>query len=203
MGNEAQCEARYGEQQGRGKALLETKELIFRGDFRVVIPFAEMKSVAAKGGTLSLTHKGNKASFDVGPQATKWAEKIKNPKGRADKLGLKAGQKIAVVGVDDASFKAELEGRVGEVTFGKPKADSDGIFLGVSKPKDLEKLAALKPLLQKAGALWLIRPKGAGAAVTERETMAAGKAAGLVDVKVVSFSETHSAEKYVIPVAKR
>jgi hypothetical protein len=33
--------------------------------------------------------------------------------------------------------------------------------------------------------------------------MAAGKAAGLVDVKVVGFSETLSAEKYVIPLAKR
>lgn len=33
--------------------------------------------------------------------------------------------------------------------------------------------------------------------------MTAGKQAGLVDVKVVSFSETHTAEKFVIPVAKR
>jgi hypothetical protein len=203
MGNEAQCEARYGEQKGRGKALLETKELIFRGDFRVVIPFAEMKSVEAKSGTLSLTHKGTKAAFDVGANASRWAEKIKNPKGRADKLGLKAGQKVAVVGVEDASFKTELEGRVGEVTWGKPRPGSDAIFLAVSETKDLKKIVAMKPLLQKAGALWLIRPKGAGAAVTERETMAAGKAAGLVDVKVVAFSETHSAEKYVIPVAKR
>lgn len=203
MGNEAECEVRYGEQRGRGKVLLETKELIFRGDFRVVIPLAEVKSVAAKGGTLTLTHRGVKAEFDVGPLAVKWAEKIKNPKGRADKLGLKAGQKVAVVGVEDASFKAELEGRVGAVTWGKPKAGSDAIFLAVSEPKDLKKIAALKSSLDSAGALWLIRPKGAGAAVTERETMAAGKAAGLVDVKVVSFSETHSAEKYVIPLAKR
>jgi hypothetical protein len=33
--------------------------------------------------------------------------------------------------------------------------------------------------------------------------MAAGKAAGLVDVKVVGFSPTHTAEKYVIPLAAR
>jgi hypothetical protein len=33
--------------------------------------------------------------------------------------------------------------------------------------------------------------------------LAAGKQAGLVDVKVVSFSDTHTAEKFVIPVAKR
>jgi hypothetical protein len=31
----------------------------------------------------------------------------------------------------------------------------------------------------------------------------AGKAAGLVDVKVARFSETHTAEKFVVPVAKR
>ena len=33
--------------------------------------------------------------------------------------------------------------------------------------------------------------------------MKAGKAAGLVDVKVVRLSDTHTAEKYVIPVSKR
>jgi hypothetical protein len=33
--------------------------------------------------------------------------------------------------------------------------------------------------------------------------MKAGKTAGLVDVKVVRFSDTHTAEKYVIPVKDR
>jgi hypothetical protein len=33
--------------------------------------------------------------------------------------------------------------------------------------------------------------------------MRAGKAAGLVDVKVVRFSEVHTAQKFVIPVANR
>jgi hypothetical protein len=33
--------------------------------------------------------------------------------------------------------------------------------------------------------------------------MTAGKAAGLVDVKVVRFSETHTAEKFVIPLKAR
>ena len=203
MGNEAQCDARYGEKSGRGKALLETHELIFRGDFRVVIPFAEMKSIDAKGGTLSLTHKGIRATFALGPEAAKWAAKIKNPKGRADKLGLKVGQKVAVVGLEDPSFKAELEDRVEHVTWGKPKPNSDAIFLAVNSPAELKRINAMVPLLQRAGALWLIRPKGAGAAVTEHETRAAGKAVGLVDVKVVSFSDTHSAEKYVIPLSKR
>jgi hypothetical protein len=33
--------------------------------------------------------------------------------------------------------------------------------------------------------------------------MAAGRSAGLVDVKVASFSATHSAAKFVIPKALR
>jgi hypothetical protein len=45
-------------------------------------------------------------------------------------------------------------------------------------------------------------PKGSDA-ISERDVMTAGKAAGLVDVKVVRFSDTHTAEKYVIPAGKR
>jgi len=52
------------------------------------------------------------------------------------------------------------------------------------------------------GAVWTIRPKGKGG-ISENDTMAAGKRAGLVDVKVASFSETQTAEKFVIPVARR
>jgi hypothetical protein len=50
--------------------------------------------------------------------------------------------------------------------------------------------------------VWVIRPKGRPD-ISERAVMAAGKAAGLVDVKVVSFSPTHTAEKFVIPVKAR
>jgi hypothetical protein len=39
--------------------------------------------------------------------------------------------------------------------------------------------------------------------LTEREMMRAGQDAGLVDVKVVSFSEVLTAEKFVVPLARR
>jgi hypothetical protein len=39
--------------------------------------------------------------------------------------------------------------------------------------------------------------------LSERRIMNEGKAAGLVDVKVVAFSPTHTAEKFVIPVKHR
>ena len=39
MGNEARCKVRFGKQESEGKALLETSEVLFRGDFRLKIPF--------------------------------------------------------------------------------------------------------------------------------------------------------------------
>ena len=52
------------------------------------------------------------------------------------------------------------------------------------------------------GVLWTLRPKGSPD-LKESEMMEAGKAAGLVDVKVVAFSDVLTAEKFVIPVAAR
>ena len=50
--------------------------------------------------------------------------------------------------------------------------------------------------------LWIVYPKGRKE-ITERQVLDAGRAAGLVDVKVVSFSASHTALKFVRPKAKR
>ncbi|HEV2986441.1 MAG TPA: hypothetical protein VGX46_18725, partial [Vicinamibacterales bacterium] len=66
----------------------------------------------------------------------------------------------------------------------------------------LARLEKLKASMKPNGAIWVVRPKGRPE-ISERAVMRAGKAAGLVDVKVVSFSATHTAEKFVIPVSAR
>ena len=101
---------------------------------------------------------------------------------------------------------AELSSRANlHVRAGKPRSGSpvDMVFLAVDKPADLARLSELASVIVPAGAIWVIRRKGKQATVTEAESMAAGKAAGLVDTKVVGLSETHTAERYVIPVARR
>jgi hypothetical protein len=50
--------------------------------------------------------------------------------------------------------------------------------------------------------LWIGYPKGQKQ-ITENDVIAAGRKAGLKDVKVVGFSPTHTALKFVIPVEKR
>jgi len=132
----------------------------------------------------------------VGRDAAKWAEKIRNPKSVADKLGVKSGHRISVIGKIDESFLGDLE------RSNRLRKESDVIFFAANKSEELDRLADLRKSLAPAGAIWVIRPKGGGA-ITEAEVMAAGKGAGLVDVKVVRFSETHTAEKLVIPISAR
>ena len=52
------------------------------------------------------------------------------------------------------------------------------------------------------GAIWVVYPKGRKD-IHELDVIAAGKAAGLVDNKVVGFSVTHTSLRFVIPLANR
>ncbi len=123
------------------------------------------------------------------------AHKSYDHKSRAEKLGLRPGHTALVVGIADPHFIAELQQHGVRISSTAP---SDLIFCGVESRAALSALPGLAKRMKRDGALWTIRPKGSPH-VSEADVMKAGKAAGLVDVKVVRFSETHTAEKFVIP----
>jgi hypothetical protein len=79
---------------------------------------------------------------------------------------------------------------------------ADLLFFALDRRESLDQLKTLASMIVPSGAIWTLRAKGQRT-VTEADTMAAGKRAGLVDIKVVSFSDTLTAEKFVIPLAKR
>jgi hypothetical protein len=122
-----------------------------------------------------------------------------------DKLGVRPGIRIAIVGeVDpDGSFRIQLADRTSDVTVGRPKADTDLVFLAADSHAELADLAALRTRIRPAGAIWVVSRKGRAATLRDVEVMAAAKEAGLVDNKVVSFSATHTSIRLVIPVALR
>jgi hypothetical protein len=203
MGSEATCKATCKGKSASGKARLETDVLQFRGgELKLAIPFNAMKRVSAKGGTLTVSFPAGVAAFELGAAAAKWAEKILHPPSRLDKLGAKADWRASAIDIADALFLEELGARIAELVVGRAAKGSDAIFLGATREADLARIAKLKPLLKPNGALWIVRPKGRPE-ISEMAVMRAGKAAGLVDVKVVRFSPTHTAEKFVIPVAAR
>ncbi|HWY77524.1 MAG TPA: hypothetical protein VN281_18045, partial [Verrucomicrobiae bacterium] len=72
MGNELKCTVRFGKESSEGKALLETSEVLFRGAFRLNVPFASIKSVKAVDGELRLETAHGLAVFEIGVAAEKW-----------------------------------------------------------------------------------------------------------------------------------
>ncbi len=203
MGYDSTCTLMIDGRAFRGTAVLEQKELLFRGDLRLVVPLAAIDDAHADGDRLVILFGGRVATLELGAQAEKWAKRITSPPSRGDKLGVKAGMRIALVGMTDEALVEDIGARGAVLESGARSKRLDMIFFAANRPRDLARLGAIAARLEPAGAIWLIRAKGRGAPVSERESMAAGKKAGLVDVKVVSYSDTHSAEKYVIPVARR
>lgn len=182
---------------------LETNVLQIRAaDFKLDVPFNRMKKVASRHGSLLIDHGGGRLSLALGKSAVKWAEKILHPPSRLTKIGVRAEWHAAILGPIDNSFVAELRSAIASLSLGRTVKGADAIFVGVAHPSDFERVATAKSAIKEDGAVWLIRPKGS-AAVTEGEVMAAGRSAGLVDVKVVALSPTHSALKFVIPVKDR
>jgi hypothetical protein len=202
MGNELNCTARFGKEKSEGKALLETSELLFRGEFRLKIPFASIKSAEAVDGELRLETANGLAVFEIGPAAEKWREKILHPKSRIEKIGVKRGAKISLLGEFEAEFLAELKPLADSVSQDKVAADSDTIFFAADSLKTLSGVAKIAKSLKGATALWIVYPKGQKT-ITENDVIAAGRKTGLKDVKVVGFSGTHTALKFVLPLAKR
>ena len=129
-------------------------------------------------------------------------EEFVSTRSRIEKLGVKPGTEVLVLGVEaDCVFMDELRDRGARVRTGGNKA-MDMIFALFRHRNDLRRLPSLVPRLKADGVLWTLRPKGSPD-LKEAEMMKAGQDAGLVDVKVVSFSDVLTAEKFVIPVAKR
>jgi hypothetical protein len=194
MGLEAECRVWFDGKPSIGKAHLDSAAVSFRGDFRLDIPFSVLESFEAKGGQLRLKWPQGEAIFELGAAAEQWHLKIRYPRSRMEKLGVKEGMRVSVLGVKDEELRRHGSGRLGK--------NNDLIFLGAESEKELARLPILIDSLQPAGAIWVVFPKGRKD-FKDSHVRDAGRAAGLVDTKVVAFSETHSALKWMIPVAKR
>lgn len=202
MGSEVFCKLRFGGQESEGKALLETSEIVFRGDFRLKIPFSTLKSAKAVDGELCLETAQGPAIFQLGATAEKWLEKMLHPKSRIEKLGVKSGAKVSVIGKFDAEFLHEILALAKSITKGRAAGDSDHIFFAANRKNDFSNLSKITKALSGAAALWIVYPKGQKH-ITENDVLSAGRKSGLKDVKVVGFSPTHTALKFVIPLSRR
>ena len=153
-------------------------------------------------GELRLQTGDGLAVFRLGAAAEKWCDKILHPKSRTEKLGVKLGAKVSLLGEFDAEFLREVGSLTNSVSKGKAVPDSNWIFFAADSKSDLGTLSKVSKSLQGAAALWIVYPKGQKR-ITENDVLAAGRRSGLKDVKVVGFSVTHTALKFVVPLEMR
>jgi hypothetical protein len=120
-----------------------------------------------------------------------------------DKLGVKPGSKVAIVDLPDADFVSLLRSRTSDIVNGRPRQPVDLVFMGAKELPDLKRLKTLKSWIEPNGAIWVVRPKGGRSSLRETDLIEAGLAAGLVDNKIASFSDTHSAMRFVFRLRDR
>jgi hypothetical protein len=191
MGKEAEVEALWPDGRREvGRLQYEPPKLIFRGAERRVFEGAALAGVRALDHDLVLA---DGTRFRLPGKAASWAEAILNPKGRLDKLGVKAGQRVAVVNLDDPDFIEELSTRTPLVW---PAGGLDLMFYGADSQTELALVGELIGRLGPKGAIWIVSLKGKAATLKDVEVMAAAKAVGLVDSKVCAFSDTRTALRF-------
>ena len=155
-----------------------------------------------RGKGLVLSHGGAQTTLYLGPLAGRWAEKIRNPRSRLDKLGVKPGMRVTVVRLEDPEFRSEIESTGCTLSWGRLRKESDLVFAGVQTDKDLSRLDSARNAMRETGALWVIHPKGKDG-VKDTAIFSRARELGLVATKVAKFSETHTAEKLVVPAGSR
>src|SRR5258708_22511942 len=116
MGLEAECTVRVGRKTSLGKAQLEGEVLVFRGDFRLDIPFDSIKEARADGDALAVRTADQEARFELGAAVSeRWARLITEPKSLFEKLDVGSESRVAVVDINDSLFVQALRERTAGV----------------------------------------------------------------------------------------
>ena len=120
---------------------------------------------------------------------------VASTKSRMDKIGVKGGMRVAVMGIKDPTLSAELAEKGAQPV--TELANLDLLFYAADSAAELARIDALVPMLAEKGALWIVSVKGKPATVQHIDVIAAAKAHGLIDNKVVAFSDTHTSLRFV------
>jgi hypothetical protein len=203
MGLEAKCTVEWLATKRTVALHLDSRHLDVRLKPALRIAFDAIRSTQLEAGRLVLELPEGRMVLHLGADAAaKWAKKIREPKSRLDKLGIKPGMRVCLLEVNDASFERELSA-AGVTASVRIEQGATTVILFTPDTTALAQLTSIKKALTPNGAVWVLRAKGKTAAVSEDAVRGAAKRAGLVDVKILAFSEALSALKLVIPVAKR
>jgi hypothetical protein len=121
---------------------------------------------------------------------------------RTEKLGVKPGTHVALRGLKDDAFLAELRDAGAKVAARMGVGPYDIVLVRLDAADELPSLADARARIAANGMVWAVWPKGRKT-LREDDIRSFALASGLVDVKVMSFSDELSGLKLMIPKAQR
>ena len=194
MGREAVCTCRHNGVIVHVKALLESSEIILRGELKRRIAFTALTHVRSDGAELCFESSGERFALALGDNvAASWARKLlEPPPSLAKKLGVGPSCKAFVFGsIDEPALSAALHGAQAEELL------DAGMIVAVTPDAasleaallDHERCAIDIPI-------WIVHGKGPRAGFGEAAVREAMRKRGYSDTKVSAVSDTQSATRY-------
>jgi putative ribosome biogenesis GTPase RsgA len=209
MGYETKCRVRVDDRAGsvreaHATVLLETDELIVRGEARVRVPRTSIERVTARAGVVTITSPTAVVSLSLDEKsAAAWRKRLEEPpKKLIDKLDVKPDMKVWLFRVSNDALCAQVAERTHNVVRGTAASNCDVVFVGVDTSAQLDRIDRALAAIGDRGAIWVVHPKGADG-VADTVIFAKATALGLTYTKVARISDTLTAEKLVRPLASR
>jgi hypothetical protein len=194
MGLEARCTCRVNDGSGEVRALLESHELILRGEVKRKFPIASITQVRVDGGDLRFEAEKEKVALELGAVvAERWAKKLAAPpRTLAQKLGIGSSSKALVIGaVEDPALRDALAGS----ETAKP-AEAKLSLAVVVDAVALDHALQVHATLPSGAAIWIVYRKGSDSAFGEAAVRRIMRQAGYIDSKVSAVSDSFSATRY-------
>ena len=197
MGRETICDCTFDGTTKKVKALLESEELILRGDIHLRAPLHALHHVRVESESLCFNLDMGPMRLDLGAAAAKsWAKKIKSPPpSLADKLGI-TGKIVRTIGpISDRALDSAINSAA------SVRAQNPDLILAyVDTPESLAAtLREAKAQLARSVPIWLIYRKGPGHPLNESAIRTTLRANGLMDTKVASVSAELTALRFNLP----
>jgi hypothetical protein len=208
VGYEVKCRVRVVEKgaarEADGTVLLETDELVVRGEARVRIKRTSIQRVARSAGAVTITAPGTTITLTLDEAAaTRWEKKLGEPPKRLiDKLDVKPQAAVLLIGTHDDDLREQLAERTSRLSRASGARNRDVVFVDVSRAPDMTRIARAKAAITDDGAIWVVHPKGP-TGIADAAIFAEARKLGLTATKVARVSDTLTAEKLVRPLASR
>lgn len=193
MGREAKAPVTHRGATADARVHLDSEMLTIGPPVRAKLLLGDVKAVA---GSRGLSLKAGAETYLVAmseKEAAAWAKAIANPPSLADKLGVKPGMSLALIGAlpDEIATVAAGAARHGAM----PARVDAALTLAAVSSLDVKALTRIARALPEKGAVWLIYEKGV---VKGDQLIFAAREAGLKDTKVTKVSETHTGLRFIV-----